>query len=1055
MKKKHFKDRFFYCSPSIRSFLNLKTMMLLIFFGAFQISRVNVYCSEKSESEILQATKDVSGTVTDKNGDPVIGASIAVKGANIGAMTDINGHYELKNVPSDATLMVTYIGMRSLEISVKGKTDVSVVMEEDSFVVDEVVVVGYGTQKKVNMTGAVSAVRMDDQLTSRSIPNVSLALQGKVPGLSIVQNSGMAGNKEVKMLVRGLGSVNNSDPLVVVDGMPDVDINRLNMDDIESVSVLKDAASSAVYGSRAANGVILITTKTGMNQSKPKISASASYTIGKPTHAWEFMTDYALSLTLQQRDQAVNTLPENFRFKNGTIDQWLALGMIDPLRYPSTDWYDVILRDSKIQKYNLSASGGSDKSNYYISVGILDEEGLLMNNDYSQYNARINYNAKIRSNMNVGAKFSGNWSEIQYANTSQFSGTIDANQMRYAVAGITPFDPATGYYGGAMAYGEDSQVFNPYSVYTNQLTNQQREEANVSGFIDWTPVKGLTAKLSYALNYFNDFRYQADIPNTAYNFQTGMFSTRKFVEENAPIYNYTNTGYKTQLTGQLNYGITFGENHDLKAMFAYNEEYWHTRYQMSGRNDRLYPSLHEIDAALTNTQYTGGNSSSEGLKSYIGRVNYIAFNKYLLEVNLRSDGSSRFVGDYKWGFFPSASVGWIFTEESFLKPYLSSWLSQGKLRGSYGTLGNNSGVGRYEQRETLTASNYMIDGDISKGYVNSKMINRDLSWEETSVFNIGLDLGFFKNRLTAEIDYYDRLTKGMNRPSDLSVHLTGAYNPPPRKNIGNLRNRGIEGNITWRGKVSDFQYTVNANVSYNATTLEKWNEYLGRGMTSDNAYVFLDMPYNYVYAYEAVCVAQTWDDVYNNTPQGGRPGDILYKDLNGDGKIDENDRRAYPNIQRDRPTTNFALNTSFEWKGFDLALMFQGAAGRKTFWLTPGNSSDLGESRQAIATDIWNNTWSLENRYAEFTRLGGSNNRKESTYWLDDLSYVRLKNLQLGYSVPSPLLHKIGLSNVRAFFSAENLFTITSFRGLDPEKTNVNDGYPLLRSFTFGLNIEI
>jgi len=1030
---------------------NYRLLAMLMFIGLFQIAQAAPF---SSELEVQQVNGVITGIVKDKSGEAVIGATVSVKGTTNGVMTDIDGNFSISNVSPNATLVISYLGLKTQEVLVNNRPVINVIMEDDSVVVDEVVVVGYGTQKKVNLTGAVSAVKFDDQLSSRSLPNASLALQGKVPGLYIAQNSGMAGDKDVQMLVRGLGTVNNSSPLVVVDGMPDVDINRLNMDDIESVSILKDAASSAVYGSRAANGVILITTRTGSNESIPKISASASYTIGKPTHAWEFMTDYALSLTLQQRDQATTTLPENFRFKNGTIDQWMALGMIDPLRYPSTDWYDVILRDSKIQKYNISASGGNDKSNYYISVGILDEEGLLINNDYKQYNARINYNAKIRSNINIGAKFSGNWSEVQYANTD-YSGSIDANQMRYAVAGMTPYDPVTGYYGGAMAYGEDSQVFNPYSVYTNQLTNKRREEANLNAFIDWTPVKGLTAKLSYSLNYFNDFRYQADIPNTAYNFQTGLFTTRKFVEETAPIYNYTNNGYKTQLTGQLNYGIVINKNHDIKLMVAYNEEYWNTRYQMSGRNDRLHWSLHEIDAALTKTMYTGGNSSAEGLKSIIGRANYIAFNKYLFEVNLRYDGSSRFIGDYRWGFFPSGSVGWIFTEESILRPYISGWLSQGKLRASYGTLGNNSGVGRYEQRETLTASNYMIDGNIVNGYVNSKMVNRDLSWEETSVFNLGLDLGFLQNKLTAEIDYYDRLTKGMNRPSDLSMHLTGAYAPAPRKNIGNLRNKGIEANITWRGDIVDFRYTINANVSYNATRLEKWNEYLGRGMTSDDAYVFLDMPYNYVYAYEAIGIAQTWDDVYKATPQGGRPGDILYKDLNGDGKIDDNDRRAYSNVQRDRPTTNFALNASFEWKGFDLALMFQGAAGRKTFWLMANNNSDLGESRQAIATDILNNTWDWENRNAKFPRLGGQNNRKESTYWLDDLSYLRLKNLQVGYTIPSSLLRKVGLSSIRAFFSAENVFTIKSFRGLDPEKTNVSDGYPLMKSFTFGLNVEI
>ena len=1040
-------------SASRKTFFYCKITLLILLGGLIQLNSTYVY-AQKNVSEEKDKGGTITGNVRDVNGEPIIGASILVKGTTAGTTTNLDGYYTLSNVASNAVLIISYIGMNTQEVHIKGKDLINVTLEDASIGIDEVVVVGYGTQKKVNLTGAVSAVKVDEQLVSRSLTSTSLALQGKVPGLSITQNSGMAGRNDVKMLVRGMGTVNNADPLVVVDGMPDVDIDRINIDDIESVSVLKDASSSAIYGSRAANGVILITTKSG-HESAPKINASASYTIGTPTHAWEFMADYPRSLTLLQRDAAVSTLPGNIRFKDGTIDQWMALGMIDPVRYPNTDWYDVILRNSQVQKYNLSASGGNKVSNFYISLGVIDEKGLLINNDYTRYNLRVNYDAKIRSNMHVGVKIAGNWSDLQYALTSNFDGTIDANEMRYAIAGVTPYDPITGYYGGVMAYGEDPQIFNPYSAYNTQLTQKERQELNGNVYWDWSPVKGLTARLDYSLNYGNDFRYQADTPNRAYNFQTNDFGARYFVEDNAPIYNYTNNSYKTQFSARLNYDITFCKHHTLNAMFAFSEEYWHTRYQMSGRNDRLHSSLHEIDAALTEKQYTGGNSSAEGLVSYIGRINYAAYQRYLFEFNLRCDGSSKFLDGSKYGYFPSASVGWIFSEEPFINKYVKGWLNHAKLRVSYGVLGNNSGVGRYEQQETLATNNYMIDGKILKGYVNKKMVNPDLSWEETSVTNIGLDMKFFNNRLSVELDYYDRLTSGMIRPSDMSVHLTGAYSAP-RKNIGELRNKGVEANIVWRGRVNEFNYTVNANASYNATVLEKWNEYLGRNQKNSNDYVFINMPYNYVYAYEAIGIAQSWNDVYNATPQGAQPGDLLYKDLNGDGKIDDNDMKAFPRIQRDRPTTNFALSGNFEWKGFDLSIMFQGAAGRKTFWLTANNNPDLQEARQATTWDHWTKPWSLENRGGEWTRLGGANNRKESTFWLDNLAYLRLKNLQLGYTIPQNRLKKIGLSSIRMYVSADNLATITKFRGLDPEKEgNINDGYPLVKSFTFGINVGI
>lgn len=1033
--------------------LNYKLLAMLMFLGLFQITHATPL-QTGTEVEVQQANGVITGVVKDKTGEAVIGATVSVKGTSNGVMTDLDGKFTISNVPSDATLEVSYLGMKTQQIAVKNRSEINVVMQDDSVLVDEVVVVGYGTQKKVNLTGAVSAVKFDEQLSSRSLPNASLALQGKIAGLAISQNSGMAGRSDIEMLVRGMGTVNNASPLVVVDGMPDVSLSRLNMDDIESVSVLKDAASSAIYGSRAANGVILITTKSG-KESTPQINVSGSYTLGKPTHASKMMADYPRSLTLLQRNEAVKTFPDQFTFKNGTIDQWMALGMIDPLRYPNTDWYDVILRDAETQKYNISATGGNAGSNYYMSVGILDEKGLLINNDYTRYNARINYNAKIRSNLNVGVRFAGDWSDMQYALTDNFDGTISPSEMRYAIAGITPYDPVTGYYGGVMANGEDPMAFNPYNAYTTQLTKQQRQEANLNGFIEWSPLKGLTAYLDYSLKYHHDFRYKADTPSRAYDFQADALGARSYVLENAGIENHTYQGYKTQLSGRLNYNITLSKNHDLGAMLVYSEEYWYNRYQMSGRLDRLHPSLHEIDGALTETQKTGGYSDTEGLVSYIGRLNYAAFQKYLFEFNLRSDASSRFLKGHRWGFFPSASVGWRFSEESFIKTLTDSWMTLGKFRGSYGTLGNNSGVGVFEQQETLAAENYMINGNINKGYVNKKMVNRDLTWEETKVFNLGLDLGFLSNRLSVEVDYYDRLTTKMNRPSDLSIHLTGAYTPPPRRNIGNMRNRGIEGNFTWRDQIRDLKYTINMNIAYNQTKLEKWNEPLERGKVVDGAYVFIDMPYDYVYAYEAIGIAQTWEDVYNATPQGAQPGDILYKDLNGDGKIDENDRRAFSNIQRDRPTTNFALNASFEWKGFDLSFMLQGAAGRKNFWLTSDNSSSLMVARQATNWDHWNQPWSLENRDGEWSRLGGFNNRKESTFYLDNMAYLRLKNIQLGYNIPRRFLNKIGLSSLRAYFSTDNVATITNFRGLDPEKRNINDGYPLVKTFTFGLNLGI
>ena len=1005
----------------------------------------------------LAQMKTITGVVTDENGNPLPNISVSVKGSTAGTTTDEKGKYTI-NADVGATLIFTSVNHDAFNLVIDSRNEYNLNLKAKINSLTDVVVVGYGKQKKVNMVGAVGTVTFDNKITSRTLPNASSALTGLVPGLTAIQNSGMAGRNSATLLIRGLGTVNNASPLIVVDGMPDVDINRVNMNDIETISVLKDATSASVYGSRAANGVILITTKSGKGSRKTSINFNSNMAVTVPTRAFDFMADYPRALTLHQRRAATNTLPQNFQFKNGTIDQWLALGMIDPLRYPNTDWWDVILRNGSFQNYNVSAMGGNETSNFFASVGIKDEEGLQVNNDYKQYNARFNFDYKIRSNINTGIKFNANWSDISYALEEGFTDPAATNtagfDMQYAIAGIVPYDPASDKYGGVMAYGEDPQAYNPYTLYVNSLTKTNRQEVNPTMYIDWSPIKGLTATADYSINYYNEFQKNAAMPNQAFNFQTNSFGSRVYVGANAGVSNATRTGYKTLWNARLNYHTVIKTNHDVSALALYSEEYWYDRYQFGSRNDRLHPSLTEIDAALTDIQSTGGNTSSEGLQSYVGRINYTGFNKYLFEGNFRVDGSSKFLSGSKYGFFPSVAVGWRFTEEDFINDFTQSFLSNGKLRVSYGTLGNNSGVGRYEQQETLSASNYMIANSVARGFVNSKLINQFLTWEESSVLNVGLELGFLRNRLAVELDYYDRLTTGMNRPSEMSIHLTGAYNPP-RTNIGNLRNRGVEGTFSWRDRVGAVNYGATFNASYNRSILEKWNEFLARGATTNGANIALDMPYSFLYTYEDLGIAQTWQDVYNATPQGAQPGDILRKDLNGDGRIDGNDQKAYPNIQQNRPTANFSLNTYVSWKGIDAAVFFTGATGRKTFWLNAFNNVNFGTQRYASTWDHWNNPWSLENRGGEWPRLGGSgNNTAETRLWLDDLSYVRLKNVQIGYTIPQSLLKRIHVANLRIAGSAENLATFTSYRGLDPEKEgNNNNLYPINKSYALAIQL--
>lgn len=992
---------------------------------------------------------EVKGTVTDSNQEPLVGVTVTLKGQQAGAVTDIDGNYKINVTDANALLVFTYVGCETQVVKLKGRNIVNVVMQEDASQLSEVVVVGYGTQKKVNLTGAVSQVTVDKDLTSRSVANVSSALSGLMPGLSVTQSTGMAGNNSAQLLIRGMGTINDASPLIVVDDMPDVDINRLNMNDIESISVLKDATAASVYGSRAANGVILIKTKSGSKDKPTQIGFSASYGWQKATKAYDLLSDYSDALTLHQISASTNPGKNGAQqnFKDGTIDQWMALGMIDPVKYPNTDWFDYVMRTGAIQNYNVNATGGNDKGNFYLSLGYMDQKGLQIKNDYSRYNVRANFDYKILKNVQTGVKLDGSWSEYSYCQSNGFNG--EDNRIGTAIAGIYPYDAATGHYGGPMAYGELPEAFNPLCVYENSVKHQNRQELNGTAFISWTPVKGLTARADYSLRYYNQYYKFAPTPVQSYNFQSESYNALWYVLPSVGVTDTNNNGYKTLFNARINYDLSIAKHHDLKLMAVYSEEFWFSRSNSVARDERLHPSLSEINAALTNKQTTSGTSSRQGLRSWIGRINYNAYERYLLELNFRVDGSSKFLPGHRYGFFPSASLGWRITEEPWLKPHVEKWLSNAKFRLSYGGLGNNSGVGAYQQREIMTSNNYVFDGKPSTGFVYQKMLNQDLTWEKTNVLNIGLDLGFLNNHLTAELDYYDRFTTGMLQNSQMSILLTGAYEAP-KANLGNLRNRGFEMNVTWRDNIGKLKYSVNGNFSFNRMNLEKWGEFLDKG------YVYLNMPYHFVYYMPAnKNLAQTWQEIYNYVHQGAAPGDIIRIDANGDGRLDANDKVADASSLRDAPTMNYALKANAEWNGIDFAMLWQGSAGRKDIWINKYNQTILPDQSYTPTADHMTLPWSWENRGGSWPRLGGNaTNATENAFYLRNMSYIRLKNIQVGYTVPSKWTRKAYINSLRVYFSADNLLTLTSYEGLDPEKSaGSGDLYPTTRTYTIGVNV--
>jgi TonB-linked SusC/RagA family outer membrane protein len=1008
---------------------------------------LTLLCFFLSVSSLIIAQKTISGTIKGEDGETLPGVSIVIKGTNTGSITNLDGFYKIEVKDEKAILVFSYLGYQTENTLVGGRSTINLSLRTDTKTLDEVVVVGYGEQKKVNLTGSVSNVKIDEKLTSRSIDNnLATALSGMVPGLSVRQGSGMPGNSSTEMLIRGLGTVNNAKPLVVVDGMPDVDINSLNINDVESVSVLKDAASSAVYGSRAANGVILITTKSGKN-SKPTIKYSGSTTTTQPIKFYENLSNYPRTMLLQMRGANAGNKATVYRW--GAIEEWMAKGMLDPILYPNTDWYDVIFRNGSAKNHNISASGSSEKMSFFLSAGLTDQTGIVINNNYKRYNFRSNLEYEIRKNLKVGTKIDAKWSETRYGDADGIAG----DGIRNTNPGVTPIDPVTGRYGGAMAYGENTQASNLLANYSIDHTEKIDRGFNGNLFGTWEPIKGLTARIDFGISYDNQFSRSWSDPTKTYNLQTGQVVTI-MTSDNAGISNRMDIDYKTNLQVRVNYTKEIFKNHRLNAMLAYTEEYWDERYLSGSRMDRLYPNILEISSSLPTTQNSSGSSSSEGLRAYIGRINYDILDRYLFELTARYDGSSKFSKGNEYGFFPSVATGWRFSEEPFFEN-LKSTINYAKLRFSWGALGNNSGVGRYEQKETFETTNYNFNNAVVKGFSYSKMIDPEFSWESTQVLNAGLEFGLFNNLIFAEIDYYDRLTTGMIRPSDLSSFLFGYY--PPRVNVGNLRNRGIETTISYNKKFGSFVFGAKANLSYNINNLEKWNEYLSPGD------VYLNMPYNYIYMYQDLGIAQSWNEIYNNAVQANyaAPGDILTKDINGDGRISGEDRVAYPNKMQQRPTFNSSLSLNLTWKGIDLSAFMNGTAGRYDYWNDNLTTTSPRDNRFNYSAFHWNDTWNYYNRDATMTRLtisagdDGGRNGGSSSYYLQDRSYLRLKNVQLGYSLPKQLLKVLTISNLRVYFSADNLVTFTKWKGIDPEKDSDGaDFYPLLKSYAFGVNID-
>lgn len=990
----------------------------------------------------------VTGTVSDETGEPLIGVSVKAKSATLGVTTDIDGKYTI-TLPSAGKITFSYVGMEEQTIDVKTSGTHDVVLKTSANALDDVVVVGYGTQRKVNLTGSVQSVNAD-QIQRAASSNGANVLQGIVPGLSAVQESGQPGADAVSIKIRGVGSLNSTtSPLVLIDGV-EGDMNRIDVNSIESISVLKDAASASIYGSRASNGVILVTTKRGA-QGKPKVTFNGYVGWNKPTEM-PTPVDAVTYLTAVDQANEYNGIAAQY---GDIINAYLTEGANNFGRY-DTNWRDLIMKNSAMtQNYSVGVSGGSEFLSVYANAGYYNQEGMVPNNYFRRYNMRLNADMKINPWIRLGADLSVRQAEVK----SPVGGVTEL--IGYAMT----FRPTEGAYDinpetGETHWGYGLQGNNPVAAINDggyQNSTAPEYIAKLSATI--TPVKGLTIVGNYVWK-----RNQGRTFTWADNYdlyEAGVYKeTRPTLK--AARESWTNSDF-IQYNAFATYENTFAKNY-IKAMVGFQSE--ETKYiSLEGyRNTFNYDGYNDLVHGDASTATNNSYRYSYAMLSYLFRINYSYADRYLLEVNGRYDGTSRFLANKRWGFFPSVSVGWRISEEAFMKE-TQSVLSNLKIRGSYGQLGNQS-IGSYFPYVAAISSaegyGYWFDGAFVPGAAQTQLANPNIGWERSTQYDVGVDFGFFNNRLSGSFDWYYRHVDDMLQkfPVPEFVSLEA-----PWQNAGTMRNTGWEFAIDWNDRIGDFNYYAKFNIS---DVRNKVLDLFGNEYKSGTRLTQEGLPYSQFYGYQADGLFQSQEQIdavdengnYINAVYGNRdnirPGYIKYVDLNGDGVIDGDDRTV---IGDNLPHFEYGITLGGNWKGIDLSLFFQGIGKRDVAYTGGGARPLLGNS---TIYEHQLDSWTPENPGAKYPVLvndvsGSSQNNLFSSYWIKSGAFCRLKNVTLGYTLPSKWTRKAYIERCRVYVTGQNLFTMRAdnfYKGFDPESSAGTKCYPLNRTYLVGLQLD-
>ncbi|QNL49582.1 TonB-dependent receptor [Olivibacter sp. SDN3] len=1008
---------------------------------------------EASPIKKKQVQMEVSGIVNDEKGLPLPGVSVMQKGTSNGTTTDDKGAFNLQVGDVQAVLVFRFIGYRSFEQQVSEDL-MQIVLDEDQAALDEVVVVGYGTQKKVNLTGAVSSIDFSDVAETRPITSLSAGLAGLSSGMQVQQSTGQPGSDGATLRIRGQGTLNNSDPLVLVDGVPS-NMNDVNPQDVANVSILKDAASAAIYGSRAANGVILVTTKRGAAGTS-NLTYNVRMSQQEPSNLIDMVSDYPRHMELI--NEGFNNLtPNSGPFQQSVIDEWRANSTTDPIRYPNTNWFDWILRKKWAQEHNLSATGGNDKTTYLLSANYLDNPGIVENAGFKRYGARVNVESKINDWLTVGSNTFGLWSNAGLANINDlFSFTAGS------VPGILPRDPQ-GRYGSAMAPGENLQANNYLHNINTTIGDLERQKVFSRLYANINLYKGLTLESGFSIDFDNQSQRSHTVYIPRWNFQTEQITNPDPGRNN--VYNTHQRDFQYVMNHVLKYHTQIGL-HGLDMLAGYQEEYYRRNNFNARRYDLIDESTPVLDATISADPVVGGNATDWALRSFFGRFNYNYDDRYLFEANIRNDGSSRFAKARRWGVFPSFSAGWRISQEAFMSGV--HLIDDLKLRASWGSLGNNS-IGDYDYMNAYGAANYSFGGTIVRGAAPLAITNALLTWEKTDVTNVGLDLALLNSRLNFEFEWFNRNTKDIL--IDLPIPLVNGIPTnnqgvlqSPNQNAAIVRNRGVEFSLGWNDKVGEVHYGISANYTY---VKNKVMRFKGEEFSLANQNILLEgHPIWAFYVRSVDRIVQEGDmdyidqlvaDGYTFQPSVPQPGDFLYVDANDDRHFNEDDRTILN--AGHNPTSLFGLSVDASYKGVSLQVLLQGQAGNKAYW-RDGYMTTGVRNGYLINEAVANDYWTPQNPNAKYPRLTNyiynQNIEPASDFWLQDASFLRVKNIQLGYALPVDWTTKINVKRLFLYLNAENLFTFTNYEGIDPEITRLGATqtlYPTMKQISFGLNV--